>query len=87
MFGYTLMLAGLMRIIEICFITTSSSMGSLDDDESEHTLTSGINARGESRSKAKAGRAFRHLPPFVRAPSIVFDSCFFSDDWMAYGGD
>ena len=67
MFGYTLMLAGLTRIIDICFIPTSSSAGSLDDNESEHTLTSGINTHGESRSKAKAARAFRHLPPFVRA--------------------
>lgn len=77
MFGNTLMLAGFMRIIDICFITTNSSTPSIDDDESEHTLTSGINAHDESRSKAKAARAFRHLPPFVRVPSIVFDLGFF----------
>ncbi|KAH0836825.1 hypothetical protein J3R83DRAFT_8596 [Lanmaoa asiatica] len=70
MFGYTLMLAGLARIIDICFITTSLSTGSLDDNESEHTLTPGINAHGESRPKAKAARAFRHLPPLVRVVSI-----------------
>lgn len=73
MFGYTLMLAGLARIIDICFIATSSSTGSFDGNESEHTLASGINAHGELRSKAKAARAFRHLPPFVRVPSTVFD--------------
>ena len=77
MFGYTLMLAGLTRIIDICFVTTSSSTGSLDDDESEHTLTSGINAHGESRSKAKAARAFRHLTPLVRVSSIAFDLVVF----------
>ncbi|KAF8549382.1 hypothetical protein OG21DRAFT_1515265, partial [Imleria badia] len=69
MFGYTLMLAGLARIIDICFITTNSSGGSLDDNESEHTLTSGINTNGESRSKAKAARAFRHLSPFLLVAS------------------
>ncbi|KAG8221103.1 hypothetical protein J3R82DRAFT_2626 [Butyriboletus roseoflavus] len=70
MFGYTLMLAGLARIIDICFITTSSSAGSLDGNESEHTFASGTNAHGELRSKAKAARAFRHLPPFVRVPPL-----------------
>lgn len=80
MFGHTLMLAGLARIIDICFITTNSPMGSLDDNESEHTLTSGINAHGDSRSKAQAARAFRHLPPFVRVPSIVF-AFVFADRW------
>lgn len=73
MFGHTLMLAGLARIIDICFFTTSSSTGSLDDDESEHTLTTGISAHGESRLKAKAARAFRHLPPFVRVSSNFSD--------------
>ena len=76
MFGYTLMFAGLARIIDICFLATSSSTGSLDD-ESEHTLAPGVND-GDSRSKAKAARAFRHLPPFVRVPS-TFISHFFSD--------
>ncbi|KAI9570866.1 hypothetical protein HD554DRAFT_278206 [Boletus coccyginus] len=68
MFGYTLMLAGLTRIIDICFVTTSSTE-LLNDDESEHTLTSGINAHGEAKSKAKAARAFRHLPPFLLVAS------------------
>ncbi|KAF8549388.1 hypothetical protein OG21DRAFT_1606461 [Imleria badia] len=57
MFGYTLVLAGLAQIIDVCFIPTSSSAGSLDDNESEHTLTSGINTYGESRSKVKAALA------------------------------
>lgn len=77
MFGYTLMFAGLARIIDICFITTNSSTGSLDDNESEHTLTSGINVHGGSRSKAKAARAFRHLPPFVRVSFIILDFVLF----------
>lgn len=78
MFGHTLMLAGLARIIDVCFVTTSASAGPLDDNESEHTLTPGTNAHGESRSKAKAARAFRHLPSFVRV-SPFFTA--FSDDW------
>lgn len=71
MFGYTLMLAGLARIIDICFITASSSTG-FDDNESEHTLTSPMNAHGEAKSKAKAARAFRHLHPFVRVLCFIF---------------
>ncbi|KAF8141426.1 hypothetical protein EV363DRAFT_1578682 [Boletus edulis] len=73
MFGYTLMLAGLTRIIDICFISTSSSTGPLDDNESEHTLTSRINAPGEP--KPKAARAFRHLPPLLlMAAGVIFMS-------------
>lgn len=78
MFGYTLMLAGLTRIIDICFVTTTSSTELLNDNESEHTLTSGINAHGEAKSKAKAARAFRHLPPFVRVPPSL---------WIAVSSD
>ncbi|KIJ65455.1 hypothetical protein HYDPIDRAFT_110527 [Hydnomerulius pinastri MD-312] len=70
MFGYTLMLAGVSRIVEICFIPTNfSATGSLDDNDSEHTLAPAIAAHGESRSKAKAARAFRHLPPFLLVAS------------------
>jgi len=81
MFGYTLMLAGLTRIIDICFVTTTSSTELLNDNdnESEHTLTSGINPHGEARSKAKAARAFRHLPSFVSVPPSLWISVF-SDD-------
>ncbi|KAF9224160.1 hypothetical protein BS17DRAFT_780583 [Gyrodon lividus] len=76
MFGYTLMLAGAARIIEICFITTTSSAtGSLDDNDSEHTLAPALGNYGESRSKATTARAFRHLPPFLLiASGLLFMS-------------
>ncbi|KAG9313187.1 hypothetical protein JVU11DRAFT_6644 [Chiua virens] len=69
MFGYTLMLAGLARIVDICFITTSSTAGPLGDNRSEHTLTSGTNAHDETSPKVQVARAFRHLPPFLLVAS------------------
>jgi hypothetical protein len=64
-FGYTLMLAGFTRIIEICFFVPSySSETQLDvGSQSEHTLADSYSS---SRNVA-AARAFRHLPPFVSA--------------------
>jgi len=60
-FGYTLMLAGLTRLIEVCFIAPSyAPMDGVEDDRSDHTLADG--AGPEAFPK---GRAFRHLPPFV----------------------
>jgi len=68
------MLAGVARIIEICFFATKYPSESLNDDShSERTLadtTSHIsNYSGssplESSGKAAARKAFRHLPPFV----------------------
>jgi hypothetical protein len=69
-FGNTLMLAGLTRIIEICFVPTKLSDVSDGDSHSEHTLAdsgsgSGYAGSGDS-AKIVAARAFRHLPPFVR---------------------
>jgi hypothetical protein len=69
-FGHTLMLAGVSRIIEICFVPTKFATDILEGDaNSEHTLAdsglgSGYAASGEA-GKATAARAFRHLPPFV----------------------
>jgi hypothetical protein len=70
-FGNILMLAGVTRIIEICFVTTKTAAEVLDGDaHSDHTLASpgsglGYSENGDS-GKAAAARAFRHLPPFVR---------------------
>lgn len=61
LFGYTLMLAGLTRLIEVCFIVPSyAPMDGVEDDRSDHTLADG--AGPEAFPK---GRAFRHMPPFV----------------------
>jgi hypothetical protein len=66
LFGYTLMLAGLTRMIEVCFVAPShgapaaGDAGIMEDDRSsDHTLADG------SAAAAPKGRAFRHLPPFV----------------------
>lgn len=60
-FGYTLMLAGLTRLIEVCFVVPSyAPMDGVEDDRSDHTLTDGAGPEAFPR-----GRAFRHMPPFV----------------------
>jgi len=60
-FGYTLMLAGLSRLIEVCFIVPSyAPMDGVEDDRSDHTLADGASLEAFSK-----GRAFRHLPPFL----------------------
>ncbi|KAK0214953.1 hypothetical protein IW262DRAFT_253515 [Armillaria fumosa] len=73
MFGYTLMLAGFTRIIEICFFSSPmNSEAPVDDDNnSDHTLaaqsprfSSGLDSPSES-SRTSAAKAFRHLPSFL----------------------
>jgi hypothetical protein len=60
-FGYTLMLAGLTRLIEVCFVSPSyTPADGVEDDRSDHTL-----ADFAESGAASKGRAFRHLPPFV----------------------
>ncbi|KAL4072852.1 hypothetical protein V8B97DRAFT_1869646 [Scleroderma yunnanense] len=69
-FGYTLISAGLTRIIEVCFLPIAvSAPGLLDDNDSEHTLTPTQTARGASRPQRMTTRAFRHLPPFLLVAS------------------
>ncbi|OAX33224.1 hypothetical protein K503DRAFT_749005 [Rhizopogon vinicolor AM-OR11-026] len=71
MFGYSLMLAGLSRIIEICFIPLPSPRSvapPLNDNDSEHTLAPPPEETPDAR-KANATRAFRHLPPFLLVAS------------------
>ena len=69
-FGYTLILAGVTRIIEICFLPTKSASAVPDGDgHSEQIFAhagSGSEASGNSDGeKISAPEAFRHLPPFV----------------------
>ena len=62
-FGYTLMLAGLTRLVEVCFVSPSYTPAEgVEDDRSDHTLADCASAESGAASK---GRAFRHLPPFV----------------------
>lgn len=78
-FGYTLMLAGLTRVIEICFFVPTTAPDAQDDDnQSDHTLADpttptvkyGSGYMFVDNAKAAASRAFRHLPPFVRSACI-----------------
>ena len=63
-FGYTLMLAGVTRLTEVCFVAPSyTPTDGVEDNRSDHTLADGAGA--ESASASTKGRAFRHLPPFV----------------------
>lgn len=60
-FGYTLMLAGLTRLIEVCFIVPSyAPVDGVEDDRSDNTLADGVGPEVFAK-----GRTFRHLPPFV----------------------
>ena len=59
------MLAGLTRIIEICFFVPSYSSETPPDvsNQSDHTLADSYSSTG----KVAASKVFRHLPPFVSA--------------------
>ncbi|THG93132.1 hypothetical protein EW026_g8023 [Hermanssonia centrifuga] len=65
-FGYTLMLAGIARIIEVSFITPKftpiTEPPAADDNHSEHTLA---DSPSSATGLYQAVRAFRHLPPFL----------------------
>ena len=63
------MLAGLTRLIEVCFLAPSyAAMDGVEDDSSDHTLADGAGPE----SAVPKGRAFRHLPPFVSNDNHVF---------------
>ena len=69
-FGYTLILAGFTRIIEICFVPSPKALVDAEGDtDSEHTLNDSPSGPADSAivetPKMMAARAFRHLPPFV----------------------
>jgi hypothetical protein len=79
MFGLTLMLAGVTRIMEVCFFSVQSKPADVvdDDNTSDHTLaepspryppTSRYVPPDTSSDSTKiaAAKAFRHLPAFVR---------------------
>ncbi|KAI0271119.1 hypothetical protein BGY98DRAFT_923067 [Russula aff. rugulosa BPL654] len=78
-FGYTLMLAGLTRLIEVCFVVPSyAPMDGVEDDRSDHTLTDGAGPEAFPR-----GRAFRHMPPFLLvAAGLLFMSA--TDEELQY---
>ena len=66
-FGYTLMLAGVTRLTEVCFVAPSyTPADGVEDNRSDHTL-----ADGASTDSATKGRTFRHLPPFVSSKNAL----------------
>ncbi|KAJ7497939.1 hypothetical protein B0H11DRAFT_1997903 [Mycena galericulata] len=84
MFGYTVMLAGVTRIMEVCFFSaptkspSAEGLGGDDDNNSDHTLADpGPRSPTTSRydtaesGKAAAAKAFRHLPAFLLVASGV----------------
>jgi hypothetical protein len=83
MFGVTLMLAGVTRIMEVCFFSAPSKAADTvdDDSNSDHTLAE-PSPRYPSTSryavpdasgdpKVAAAKAFRHLPAFLLVASGV----------------
>ncbi|KAI0367628.1 hypothetical protein BV20DRAFT_1000356 [Pilatotrama ljubarskyi] len=67
-FGYTLMSAGLARIIEMCFVAPKYTQDIVDGDgHSEHTLDG--SREDPAPSTSSPSRAFRHLPPFLLVAS------------------
>ncbi|KNZ78841.1 Protein YTP1 [Termitomyces sp. J132] len=92
-FGYTLMLAGCTRIIEICFFVPKYSSEEDDDSTSNHTLAEhnprlspSIDASSSESAKAAASRSFRHLPPFLLvAAGLLFMSA--TDEELAFVHD
>lgn len=85
LFGHTLMLAGVTRIIEICFFSQRQSSEADDDNRSDHTL-SGSGPQSSTESGSAASRAFRHLPPFLLVSSgLLFMSA--TDEELKYAHD
>ncbi|RDB18570.1 Protein YTP1 [Hypsizygus marmoreus] len=88
MFGYTLMLAGVTRIIEICFFAPKSLPERPDDDStSDHTLADSaphfVDVNAGETGKTAAAKAFRHLPPFLLvAAGLLFMSA--TDEELKY---
>ncbi|KIL69169.1 hypothetical protein M378DRAFT_190396 [Amanita muscaria Koide BX008] len=73
-FGYTLMAAGLTRLIEICFLPAFPSPSPLrpqtvaatdDDNNSDNTLNDERPIPQYYAMKEKTTKAFRHLTPFL----------------------
>jgi hypothetical protein len=72
MFGYTLMLAGLARIIEIVAFMPSYATpetAASGDSASEHTLDGSSTPSGKESVRELGGKSFRHLPPFLLVAS------------------
>ena len=65
MFGDVLMLAGLTRIIEICFLPSLEKDSAPFSDRNSETTVAVTPGSEEYSAVKSASQAFRHLPPFV----------------------
>ncbi|KAI1790285.1 hypothetical protein LXA43DRAFT_1017323 [Ganoderma leucocontextum] len=86
-FGYTLMSAGLARIIEICFVAPKYTQDGADGDtNSEHTLDASRD--DHANAITSPSRAFRHLPPFLLVASgLLFMSATDEELNFVHGED
>ncbi|KAL5482750.1 hypothetical protein ACEPAI_9344 [Sanghuangporus weigelae] len=84
-FGYTLFLAGITRIIEVCFVAPSFEKdipASDSDRHSDRTLGPALN----ENPRLAAAHAFRHFPPFLLiAAGLQFMSA--TDEELRYVSD
>jgi hypothetical protein len=83
MFGRTLIMAGITRIVEVCYFAPRFKPlpcpePITDDASSEHTLAESCSSRlnkdedeDEKANKQAAAEAWRHLPPFVRSAILI----------------
>lgn len=88
MFGKTLMLAGLARLLEVVYfypkytplVQSPPAEAMADDNASDHTLAEGrgTQTKDTKSTKEAAGTAFRHLPPFV-SPRLSYFVWFTHD--------
>lgn len=60
-FGFTLAVAGITRIVEVCFIAHKDTTPSPWGDDVDHTVPRNT----PTSSGVSPLRAFRYLPPFV----------------------
>ncbi|TDL22247.1 hypothetical protein BD410DRAFT_788981 [Rickenella mellea] len=82
-FGNTLMLAGLARIMEVCFVVPNHSSVPGDMSDSDHHSDRTVGGLVSESGKASAIQAFRHLPPFLLiAAGLLFMSA--TDEELDY---
>lgn len=72
MFGRTLMLAAITRIVEVCYFVPSYATLVDPDDISEDTLADGIPPSRGMSSRSAGAKAWQHLPPFVSLIHCTF---------------
>ncbi|KAJ7725246.1 hypothetical protein B0H14DRAFT_3002964 [Mycena olivaceomarginata] len=80
MFGYTVMLAGLTRIMEVCFFSAPTKAADIvdDDDTSDHTLAEPSPGTPRGTSREKPLRTAAKSPPRRRSATCPLSVLFMS---------